>query len=389
MVFLMLPVVASNDSYSESKVNEIYSSLDIDNLTATSAILVEANTGKILFSRNEARRIPIASLTKIMTMYLTMEAIENNRITYNTMVRTTPNSYGVEGSSVYLNIDEEFPLKDMLYAIEVRSANDATVAVAEAISGSEGAFVDLMNQKANELEMYDTYYKDSTGLTDVGHYSTVKDLAIITRALINDYPEVFTFSSTLEREFREPEHRDYQYMVNRNNLLNYYNGANGLKTGFTTAAGYCLVGTAQRGALSLLAIVTGEPDNNHRVAEVAYLLDYGFSNFMFTKTQDDMKSVGDLEVRKGIEKHVETYAQGTLEFFLKKSDIDRVEKETFYNLPTLEAPVEANTVVGKIVYRLDNEELGEIPVLTKNGVEKASFWTLLWRSILSWFGIDW
>ena len=386
---MLIPVRASNDSYDKNEVSSIYSSASINNLQATSAILVEANTGQILFSKDENKQIPIASLTKIMSVYLVMEAISNGEITYETIITASAKAHGVEGSSVYLNLGEEFTLREMLYAIEVRSANDATVAVAEAIAGSQGEFVNRMNQKATELGMLDTYYRDCTGLTDAGHYSTVKDLSIVTKALITQYPDIFQFSRTLEKDFRDKEHRDYQYMVNRNNLLNYYDGASGLKTGFTTAAGYCLVGTAQRGEISLITIVTGEPDNNHRVGEAAFLLDYGFSNFMYTQTEDDQKMVGSIEVRKGVEKTVETYAKGTLRFLMKKTDISRISKEIIYDMASLEAPVEKDTVIGKIVYSLDGEVLGEVEVLTAQGMERAGFWTLLWRSILSWFGIDW
>lgn len=389
LMLMLIPVRASNDSYDKNEVSSIYSSATINNLQATSAILVEANTGQILFSKDENKQIPIASLTKIMSVYLVMEAISNGEITYETIVTASAKAHGVEGSSVYLNLGEEFTLREMLYAIEVRSANDATVAVAEAIAGSQGEFVNRMNQKATELGMLDTYYRDCTGLTDAGHYSTVKDLSIVTKALITQYPDIFQFSRTLEKDFRDKEHRDYQYMVNRNNLLNYYDGASGLKTGFTTAAGYCLVGTAQRGEISLITIVTGEPDNNHRVGEAAFLLDYGFSNFMYTQTEDDQKMVGSIEVRKGVEKTVETYAKGTLRFLMKKTDISRISKEIIYGMASLEAPVEKDTVIGKIVYSLDGEVLGEVEVLTAQGMERAGFWTLLWRSILSWFGIDW
>lgn len=386
---MLIPVRASNDSYDKNEVSSIYSSASINNLQATSAILVEANTGQILFSKDENKQIPIASLTKIMSVYLVMEAISNGEITYETIVTASAKAHGVEGSSVYLNLGEEFTLREMLYAIEVRSANDATVAVAEAIAGSQGEFVNRMNQKATELGMLDTYYRDCTGLTDAGHYSTVKDLSIVTKALITQYPDIFQFSRTLEKDFRDKEHRDYQYMVNRNNLLNYYDGASGLKTGFTTAAGYCLVGTAQRGEISLITIVTGEPDNNHRVGEAAFLLDYGFSNFMYTQTEDDQKMVGSIEVRKGVEKTVETYAKGTLRFLMKKTDISRISKKIVYDMATLEAPVEKDTAIGKVIYSLDGEVLGEIEVFTAQGMERAGFWTLLWRSILSWFGIDW
>jgi len=388
-MLMLIPVKASNDSYDKNEVSSIYSSASINNLQTTSAILVEANTGQILFSKDENKQIPIASLTKIMSVYLVMEAISNGEITYETIVTASAKAHGVEGSSVYLNLGEEFTLREMLYAIEVRSANDATVAVAEAIAGSQGEFVNRMNQKATELGMLDTYYRDCTGLTDAGHYSTVKDLSIVTKALITQYPDIFQFSRTLEKDFRDKEHRDYQYMVNRNNLLNYYDGASGLKTGFTTAAGYCLVGTAQRGEISLITIVTGEPDNNHRVGEAAFLLDYGFSNFMYTQTEDDQKMVGSIEVRKGVDKSVETYAKGTLRFLMKKTDISRISKEIVYDMATLEAPVEKDTAIGKVIYSLDGEVLGEIEVFTVQGMERAGFWTLLWRSILSWFGIDW
>lgn len=385
----MIPISASDDSYSKQEVSDIYATSVLLELKASSAILVEANSGQVMFSKNENIQIPIASLTKIMSTYLIMEAIGNGSISYETMVKCSATAHGVEGSSVYLNIGEEFTVREMLYAIEVRSANDATVAMAEAVSGTQGEFVNKMNQKAVELGMLDTYYRDCTGLTDAGHYSTVKDLSIIVVKLINDYPDIFTFSTTLEKGFRDPSHRDYQYMSNRNNLINYYDGATGLKTGFTTAAGYCLVGTAKKGELSLVAIVTGEPNNNHRVAETAYLLDYGFSNFMYTETEDDQKMVGTMEIRKGLEKTVETYAKGTLRFFMKKTDVSKITKEIIYDYASLEAPVTADTEIGKVVYSLDSQVLGEIPVLTTQGMEKAGFWALLWRSILSWFGIDW
>lgn len=386
---MMLPVTASDDSYNRDQVSSIYSTTTVDNLKATSAILVEVNTGQILYSKDEDKQIPIASLTKIMTVYLVMEAIAKNEISYDTMIKASASAHGVEGSSVYLNLGEEFTLREMLYAIEVRSANDAAVAVAEAISGTQGEFVNRMNIKATELGMFNTYFKDCTGLTDAGHYSTVKDISIIATRLVLEYPDIFEFSRTLEKDFRDKEHRDYQYMVNRNNLLNYYDGATGLKTGFTTAAGYCLVGSAQKADISLVAIVTGEPDNNHRVAETAFLLDYGFSNFMYTKTDDDQKMVGTIEVRKGIDKTVETYADGTLTLFMKKSDISRISKEIVYDMATLEAPVEKDTVIGKVVYSLDEDILGEVSVKTSQSMEKAGFWALLWRSVLSWFGIDW
>ena len=173
-------------------------------IKATSAILVEANTKQILYAKDENKQIPIASLTKIMSVYLVMEAIANNEITYETMIKTSAKAHGVEGSSVYLNLGEEFTLRELLYAIEVRSANDATVAVAEAVAGSQGEFVNRMNQKAEELGMLNTYYRDCTGLTDAGHYSTVKDLSIVTSALINEYKNIFDLQYS-RKEFRNKD----------------------------------------------------------------------------------------------------------------------------------------------------------------------------------------
>lgn len=389
LLVIMVPVSAADDSYDKNEVNSIYAATTLDTLAASSAILVEAKTGQVLYAKNQDTRIPIASMTKVMTTYLVLEAIKSGSISYETIVTCGENAHGVEGSSVYLNIGEEFTVRDLLYAIEIRSANDAAVALAEAVAGSQDAFVNLMNAKATELGMYDTYYRDCTGLTDAGHYSTVKDISIIACALVRDYPEVYEFTKTLEKSFRDESHRDYQYMVNRNNLLNYYSKATGLKTGFTTAAGYCLIGSAESGDISLIAVVTGEPNNNSRVAEAAYLLDNGFQNYMYTSTGDDGQMAGTIEVKKGVKKTVETYAKGTLTFFMKKSDTALITKETVFDVVTLEAPVTAETVVGKVVYKLNGEVIGEIPVLTSTSMEKAGFWALLWRSVLSWFGIDW
>lgn len=377
-------VSAQDEDFDIKIVNQMVLSTDINALQSRSYILIEASTGQVLHEKNSQIRYPMASLTKIMTTYIVMQALEKGDITYDTIITASEYACSFGGSQVWLEVGEQFPLSDMLNAIELHSANDAAVAVAEAIAGNEASFVQLMNQAAEELGMENTKYLDCTGLTDEGHYSTAEDVAKLALALTNEYPEIFVYTTKIYEPFREGE--DQIDLYNRNKLIQYYSGATGLKTGFTTLAGHCLAATAQRDGFSLVSVVMGAPDTNARFADSTKMLDYGFLEFDFFTIEDGGVSAGTIPVDKGIELEVGTYVESDSEFLLFKDDYEKIERVV--DLPEiLEAPVEKDTVIGTIKYVLDGEELAAVDILTDSSAQRAGFFKLLWRKILSWFNI--
>lgn len=381
---LTVGVGAIDEDFDIKIVNQMVLSTSISALQSRSYILLEASTGQILHEKNSSIRYPMASLTKIMTTYIVMKELEKGSITYDTVIKASEYACSFGGSQVWLEPGEEFTLRELLYAIELHSANDAAVAVAEAIAGNEASFVQLMNAAASELGMNDTKYLDCSGLTDEGHYSTAADTAKLALALTGKYPEIFEFTSKLYEPFREGE--DQVDLYNRNKLIQYYSGATGLKTGFTTLAGNCLAGTATRDGFSLVSVVMGAPDTNARFADSIKLLDYGFLEFDFYTIEDGGVSAGAIPVEKGIALEVGSYVEKNSEFLLHKSDFEKIVRVV--EIPdTLMAPVEPNTVIGSIKYMLNEVELGSVSILTDSGTEKASFFKLLWRKILSWFGV--
>ncbi len=376
--------VAQDEDFDIKIVNQMVLAADINVLQSKSFILLEASTGQVLHEKNSEIRYPMASLTKIMTTYIVMQELAKGNITYDTVITASEYACSFGGSQVWLEVGEQFTLNEMLNAIELHSANDAAVAVAEAISGNEASFVSLMNAAAKELGMEDTHYLDCTGLTDEGHYSTTEDTAVLAKALTETYPEIFKYTTKIYEAFREGE--DQVDLYNRNKLIQYYKGATGLKTGFTTLAGHCLAATAQRDGFSLISVVMGASNTNARFADSTKLLDYGFLEFDFFTIDDGGKDAGAIPVTKGIELEVGSYVEKDSEFLLKKSDFDSIERVV--EIPeSLEAPVEKDKVIGTIKYVLNGEELGSVSILTDMGTEKAGFFKLLWRKILSWFGV--
>lgn len=382
---VLTQVLAQDEDFDINIVNQKVLSSDINNLASRSFILLEMTTGQELFSKNADNRYPMASLTKIMTTYIIMGELAAGRMSFDDIITASEYACSFGGSQVWLEPGEQFTLREMLYAIELHSANDAAVAVAEAIAGNEASFVSLMNAAAEKLGMNDTLYRDCTGLSDEGHYSTARDTATLALALVSTYPEILEITSKIYEPFREGT-EDQVDLYNRNKLIQYYSGATGLKTGFTTLAGHCLAATAERNGFKLVSVVMGADDTNTRFADSMKLLDYGFLEFDFLTIDDGGKPAGSIPVEKGIELEVASYVEGDSTFLLKIKDFERIERVV--EIPdVLEAPVTAGTVIGKITYVLDGEELGSTAILTETGTEKAGFFKLLWRKILSWFGI--
>lgn len=312
---------------------------------AVSGILIEANSGKVIYEKDKDKQVSIASMTKMVAQIIIMEELESKNIHLNDIVTVSRNASNMGGSQIYLEEGEKITVEDLLKGISVASGNDATVAMAEYISGSEKKFVEKMNKKVKELGLKNTHFSNSTGLDEKNHYSTAKDMAIIARELIVNHPKILEFSSIYEDYLRENTNRKF-WLVNTNKLIRSYEGADGLKTGHTDNAGYCLAATAKRKNIRLIAIVLGEKDSKTRNKETTELLDYGFIN---TKVKT-LKNKGDIVKKKILNKSNTGYIDMVLENDLNILE-DKDKKENYkYEIITskIKYPIKKNQVVGKI-----------------------------------------
>jgi len=387
--FLMLAgsifpaAAAGNDGeFNAQTVAKIADKTNVFDLKAKSAILVDASSGKVLVEKNPHEKLAIASVTKIMTMLLVMEAVDSGKIKFEDTVPVSEHSYRMGGSQVYLKPGEEFSVLDMMKAVAIHSANDASVALAEKISGSEDAFVAAMNDKAKELGMNDTNFLDCTGLTDEGHYSSAYDVAVMSRELIEKHPKVLELTSIWHDTFRNGTFS----LDNTNKLIRFYQGANGLKTGFTTKAGYCLSTSAKRNNLQLISVVLGEEDSNTRFAEARKLLDYGFANYELTQVNKKGERAGSVELKKGMKRSVQAIYADDVKLLLSKGEKLKIDREVKLDDGII-APVRAGQKVGEVIYTAGGKEIGRAVLEAENQVEKASFLRLFFRMIADWFGL--
>ncbi|MDP4179667.1 MAG: D-alanyl-D-alanine carboxypeptidase family protein [Bacillota bacterium] len=351
-------------------------------LKAKAAILIDAGTGNIMMEKNSHEKLPIASVTKVMSMLLIMEAIDSGKITYEDKVQVSDHSYNMGGSQVYLKPGEEFTVMEMLKAVAIHSANDAVVALAEKVSGSEEAFVDLMNQKAKELGMNDTNFLDCNGLTDEGHYSSANDVAIMSRELIEKHPKILEITTIWHDTFRNGSFS----LDNTNKLINSYNGCNGLKTGFTTKAGYCLSASAKRNNMQIIAVVLGEPDMDTRFSESKKLLDYGFANYEISQISKSGDEMGSVEVRKGVGMSVKGVLKSDVSLLIQKGNKDQI-KHSVKMMDFVEAPVKQGQKIGEVSFESNGKIVGKADVVAQAEIKKASFVRLFFRMVIGWFGI--
>ncbi len=293
-------------SYDFIKGEEVTKEIALD-IESPSAVLMEAKSGKVLFEKNmNEKRFP-ASTTKIMTLLLIYEAVEKGQISWEDKVVVSEHAAGMGGSQVFLEQNEEQTVLTMTKCIAVASANDASVAMAEHIAGSEEEFVKMMNEKAKQLGMKNTNFVNSSGLHDDAHVTSAYDIALMSRELITRYPEVHKLTTIWQDNIIHKTRRGEEEfgLTNTNNLFKWYQGANGLKTGFTPESMYCLSGTAERDGLSLISVVMGSKSKQTRNSEVAKMLNYGFANFTIIKGDPAGKVVGTVEVAKGNPKTVD------------------------------------------------------------------------------------
>lgn len=333
-------------------------------LNAKSAILMEEATGNILYESNPDERLPIASVTKVMTMLLIMEAVDSGKISLDDMVTVSENAMSYGGSTMFLETGEQLTVNDMLKGIAVASANDGCVAMAEHLAGSESAFVDMMNEKAKELGMENTHFMNTNGLDEDDHYSSARDVAIMSRELMK-HETIFNYTSIWMDTLRGGKFQ----LANTNKLIRFYDGANGLKTGSTSKALCCLSAAAKRNDMQLIAVVLGAPTSAERFASAKSLLDYGFANYAVNTQITAGDEVQKIAVEKGVDKEVDVVAGDSCSTLVKKGQEDNITKEIKID-ETITAPIEAGQKIGTMTISRDGEVIADIDLNASSAVEK-------------------
>lgn len=333
-------------------------------LNAKSAILMEESTGNILYESNPDERLPIASVTKVMTMLLIMEAVDSGKISLDDMVTVSENAMSYGGSTMFLETGEQLTVNDMLKGIAVASANDGCVAMAEHLAGSESAFVDMMNEKAKELGMENTHFMNTNGLDEDDHYSSARDVAIMSRELMK-HETIFNYTSIWMDTLRGGKFQ----LANTNKLIRFYDGANGLKTGSTSKALCCLSAAAKRNDMQLIAVVLGAPTSAERFASAKSLLDYGFANYAVNTQITAGDEVQKIAVEKGVDKEVGVVAGDSCSTLVKKGQEDNITKEIKID-EMITAPIEAGQKIGTMTISRDGEVIADIDLNASSAVEK-------------------
>ena len=345
-------------------------------VTAPSAVLMEASTGQVLFEKDPHAVRSCASITKVMTLCLVFEAIDSGRLSLDQTLTASAHAASMGGSDIWLEEGEAMSVDDLMKATVIMSANDAAVVLAEAVSGSEDAFVERMNQKAQELGMNDTVFKNCNGLDEEGHVTSAYDVALMSRELIR-HEKIFDYTMTWMDSVRGGETQ----LVNTNKLIRSYQGITGLKTGTTGQAGSCITATAEREGLSLIAVVLGADSTDHRFQDAAALLDYGFGGWRVTEPEAPV--LDPVPVAQGMAPTVEVQAGESPSILLEAAETGQVETEIV--LQELAAPVQAGEVVGQIHYQVNGKTVAQVDITAVSGVEAVTFSGALGRLLQALF----
>ncbi len=358
----VLPVHAAEQTESAEGVK-----LD---LQVKSAILMDQKTGKVLYAQNEHEQLPPASITKIMTLLLVMEEIDAGKLSYTDQVTCSAHASSMGGTQIWLEVGEQMTVEELLKATCVNSANDASVALGEQISGSEEIFVDRMNQRAKQLGMQNTTFRNATGLDADGHLTTAYDIALMSRQLLY-YRDITKYTTIWTDSLRDGK----TGLVNTNKLVRYYEGCTGLKTGTTDGAGCCVSASAKRGDMELIAVVMGAETGDIRFGAARKLLDYGFANYEHYTVKGD-RSFAPIQVERGIVSSVAVQADSDFSTVIPKGQAGQIEEKVILS-SSLKAPVEKGQTVGQITVTLAGEKLCEIPVKTTAQVGRRGFFASL------------
>ena len=369
--------MAVSSNISGEYINDTSNPLNLD---CGSAILIEQNTGKVLYSYNAHEKLRPASVTKVMSILLIMEAIENGKINYDTKIPCSENAASMGGSQIWLDTTETLSVEEMLKAICVVSANDCVMAMADYLGGTEEGFVKMMNEKASQLGMNDTTFKNCHGIDEDGHETSSYDIALMSKELLNKYPEITKYTTIWSDSLRDGKSE----LINTNKLVHNYQGCTGLKTGSTSQALFNLSASATRENLSLIAVVMKAPTSVKRFKNVSSLLDFGFANFEYKKmiTKDDV--VKNLKVEKGVVSEVKAIAKQDSGTIITKGNDFNIEQNI--EMPEiLQAPIKQGDTIGKITYTLNGETVGECDLAAKEDVSKINFFNMEQFVLDKWF----
>ncbi len=340
-------------------------------LSAKSAILMEASTGKILYEKASHEALPPASVTKIMTMLLVMEALDAGQYTLDDLVSVSPLAASMGGSQVFLEENEQMSVHDMLKAVAVASGNDAAVALAEFTAGSHEGFVAKMNERAKALGMNDTVFINCNGLDEEGHLTSANDIALMSRELMK-HPKIFEYTTIWMDTLRDGSFG----LVNTNKLVRFYQGATGLKTGSTSVAGFCISATAKRDGMDLIAVVMGSPTSKERFADATKMLDYGFANYTISNSLLKDEDLPDLPVKKGLLDTVSIGLADGFNMLLEKSKIGSLEKTI--TLPDhVNAPITKNHKIGQVEFFLEGKSIGKCDIVAKSDIKAQNPWGMI------------
>lgn len=345
---------------------------------AKSAIIIEASTGEVIYEYNADKSMPPASMTKMMSLLLIMEAIENNVIKYSDMVTISSNASSMGGSQILLETGEEMSVDDLLKGISVASGNDAVVALAERIGGTEDNFVKMMNDKAKELGLKNTKFNNCHGLDSKGHVSSARDMAIIARELVK-HKKILEYSSIYETYLRKGTDKQI-WLVNTNKLVRFKKGVDGLKTGYTEESGYCLTATMNKDNMRIIAVVMGEPDSDTRNNEISGMLDYSYSMYAIDTIFSKNSVIDNIKLSNSNIDNVDIIPMEDVNILYKKTDGKKnITHEIKYN--NIKSKINKGDIVGKLIVKDNDKVLKEVNVTVNKDVDKASYLDLLFKNL--------
>lgn len=368
MVLFLLGLVLPVNIYAEEKLL----------VNAKSGLLMEASSGEILYEKNKDDRVSVASMTKMVAQIIILENIENGNLSWDEMITVSKNAADMGGSQIWLQAGEEMSVRDLMKGISMASANDATVALAERIAGTEEVFVKQMNDKAKELGLKNTNFVNPTGLDEDNHYSSAYDMAIIAKELLR-HEVILEFSSVYEDYIRQNTPNKF-WVVNTNKLIRFYEGADGLKTGFTDDAGYCMAVTAKRDGMRLIAIVLGEDKGTTRNEETSALLDYGFNMYKVDVVKNKNDVIMEISIKKGTKDKINGIIDEDLLVLKKKTELSKnYDIETKINNITL--PIKKGDIIGKVLVKDGNKTIKQTNLLAGDDVEKLGYFRTIIETI--------
>ena len=371
--------VDTSASVSDEKAISSTNSL---NLESGGAILIEQKTGQILYEHNMHEKLRPASVTKVMSLLLIMEALDSGQISLTDKIPCTEDAAGMGGSQIWLEVGEELTVDEMLKAICVVSANDCTVAMADYLCGSQEAFVQKMNERAKKLGMNDTTFKNCHGIDEDGHVTSAYDIALMSRELLNNHPSIMNYTTIWMDTLRNGESE----LVNTNKLIRNYKGATGLKTGSTSVALYNLSASATRDGLSLIAVIMKAPTTKIRFAEAQKLLDYGFSNYQYKLIARGGDILKEVEVNKGVTSKLNLVIENDVGILVKKGEDKNVEQ--IVNIDeNISAPITQGQKLGEMIFTLNGQEIGRSNLIAEINIEKRTFFNIATHVYQSWFNM--